>query len=398
MAAEVLLTVVLALLGWTYLIYPALILTLAGMKRRRRKSAPVKEGNAQQPYVSVIMSVHNEEKVIRDKVESLLQSDYPPDLMEIIIGSDGSDDGTEEIMRDIAAGDSRIRLIHSGQRRGKSSMLNDLASTAQGDILVITDANVIFSVDTLRHLLAGFSRPSTGLCDATPIPMTSDDKGITRQENFYVRYEASLKRAEGDLWGAMPGPYGGCYAVRRELFPHIPVNTLVDDLFVGLTVLRKDYASVNIPEAKVYEDTQAGIKAQFRRRIRIAAGSFQNLFRFGPFPSGKVSVYFAFISHKVLRWFTPMWLIPIFMTTVILSGRSDLYFWLSAIQLIFIILSVLDLVLDRYGRKIRYQRYITQFLLMNAALTAGFVKAVRGIKNGIWEPTKRVQDDRRYKA
>jgi cellulose synthase/poly-beta-1,6-N-acetylglucosamine synthase-like glycosyltransferase len=344
------------------------------------------------------MSVHNEEKVIRQKVESLLQSDYPPELTEIIIGSDNSADGTDEIMRDFAAGDSRISFIQSDRRRGKSAMLNDLAALAQGEILVITDANVIFSPDTIRHLLAGFSNPSAGLCDATPLPLTSDDKGITRQENFYSRFEAALKRAEGDLWGAMPGPYGGCYAIRRELFPHIPENTLVDDLFVGLTVLHKDFASVNIPEAIVYEDTQAGMAAQFRRRIRIAAGSFQNLFRFGPFPSRKSSVYFAFFSHKVLRWFTPLLLILFFMTTVILSERSDFYFWLTAIQLIFIILSALDLVLDRYGRKIRYQRYITQFLLMNAALAAGFVKAVRGIKNGVWEPTKRVHDDGRYKA
>lgn len=398
MAAEVIMATVLTLLGWTYLLYPALVLTLAGMKRRRGKNITEKERDPQQYSVSVIISVHNEEKVIRDKLESLLQSDYPSDLIEIIIGSDGSDDRTEEIMREISAGNSRIRFIHSERRRGKSAMLNDLATAAQGDILVITDANVIFTPGTLRHLLDGLSRPSTGLCDATPIPLSSDDKGITRQENFYTRFEAALKRAEGELWGAMPGPYGGCYAIRHELFPRIPENTLVDDLFVGLTVLRKDFASVNIPEAKVYEDTQAGIREQFRRRIRIAAGSFQNLFRFGPFPSGKASVSFAFISHKVLRWFTPLWLILFFMTTVILSGRSEFYFWLSAIQLIFIILSLLDLVLDRYGMKIRYQRYITQFLLMNAALTVGFVKAVRGIKNGIWEPTKRVQNDGRYKV
>jgi len=92
----------------------------------------------------------------------------------------------------------------------------------------------------------------------------------------------------------------------------------------------------------------------------------------------------------VLRWSTPLLLLLFFMTTIILSGRSECYFWLSAIQLIFLILSALDLVADRFGRKIKYQRYVTQFLLMNAALAAGFVKAVKGIKSGIWEPTKRV--------
>jgi len=392
MAAEVIMIVALALLGWTFMFYPALVMTLAGIRRRQGKSTSGKNSGkgSQQPSVSVIVSVHNEEMVIREKVESILKSDYPTKLMEIIIGSDGSTDDTEKIMRDITADGNPVRFIHNGRRRGKSAMLNDLVATAQGEILVITDANVIFTTGTLSHLMAGFSHPDTGLCDATAHPLASAEQGITKQENVYGRFETLLKRAEGDLWGTMPGPYGGCYAIRRELFPRIPENTLVVDLFVGLTVLGKNLRSFNIPEAIVYEDTQADTAAQFRRRIRIAAGSFQNLFRFGPFPSGKISASFVFISHKVLRWFTPLFLGLFFMTTVILSRRSDLYFWLSAFQLIFIILSALDLVLDRYGKKIRIQRYITQFLLMNAALVAGFVKAVRGIKNGIWEPTKRV--------
>jgi cellulose synthase/poly-beta-1,6-N-acetylglucosamine synthase-like glycosyltransferase len=170
----------------------------------------------------------------------------------------------------------------------------------------------------------------------------------------------------------------------------LPENTLVDDLFVGLTVLKKNFRAVNAPEAVVCEDTQPGMKAQFRRRVRIAAGSFQNLFRFGLCPGHRFSTCFAFFSHKIMRWLTPLLLLLFFMTTVILSGRSDFYLWLTAFQLIFIILSALDIVLERRGKKIRVQRFITQFLLMNAALAAGFVKALKGIETGIWEPTKRV--------
>jgi len=130
--------------------------------------------------------------------------------------------------------------------------------------------------------------------------------------------------------------------------------------------------------------------AQFRRRVRIAAGSFQNLFRFGPFPTRRLCVCFAFFSHKIMRWLTPILLVVFFMTTVILSGRSVFYFCLTSVQLIFIILSALDLVLDRQGKRVRFQRFVTQFLLMNVALATGFLKAVRGIETGIWEPTKRV--------
>lgn len=390
MVPETIMAISLFLLVWTYIIYPVTVIFSASIYRNRKGKVREKRHAPDLPFVSVLMSLYNEEKVTANKVRSLLKTDYPADLIEFILGSDGSTDDTGMILKDMAATDSRIRMIHVPQRRGKPAMLNDLAALALGEVLIITDANVMFSPDTVRYLAERFEESSIGLCDATVVPVTQGEAGIERQENLYGRFETFLKRAEGELWGAMPGPYGGCYAVRHGLFPLLPENTLVDDLFVGLTVLGKKYRSVNIPEATVMEDTQPDMRGQFRRRVRIAAGSFQNLFRFGPFPSERISVSLAFVSHKILRWLTPLFLVLFFMTTVILSGRSDFYLCLTAVQLIFIILSALDLVLDRYGRKIKYQRYITQFLLMNVALTAGFVKALRGVKSGLWEPTKRI--------
>ncbi|MDX9904194.1 MAG: glycosyltransferase [Bacteroidales bacterium] len=432
MAGKVILLISFLLLAWTYLLWPATVMALAAAKRRTagkkivpktEEPPPVADSESGKqikeqalarahpeatlqlratteetsrdetsplPSVSVIMSAFNEEKVIREKMTSLLASDYPSDLIEFLVGSDCSGDGTDRILEEFAATDTRIRYFRSSERKGKASMLNKLASEARGELLVVTDANVIFSPQTVRELVGSFGSKATGLCDATVIPGRSDGSGVTRQENFYSRFETALKRAEGELWGAMPGPYGGCYAVRRDLFPEIPPNTLVDDLYAGLAVLAKGYRSFNIPGATVFEDTQPDMKDQFRRRIRIAAGSFQNLFRFGPFPSKRFSASFVFVSHKVLRWFSPLLLALFFMTTVILSGHSDFYLCLTAVQLIFIILSAIDLLPAWRGKKVRYQRFITQFLMMNVALAAGFVKALRGIKSGIWEPTKRV--------
>lgn len=392
MAAETISLIALILLVWTYLLYPALLFSLAAINKKRKTINDEQHLNTASPLpsVSVIMPVFNEEKVLSEKIRSLLLSDYPSELIEFIIGSDASHDGTDEIMMNFASSENRIKYHCKSIRKGKAAMLNELVSKANGSILIITDANVMFSGATVRLLASAFISSLTGLCDATVIPSTSHVHGMTRQENLYSGFETSLRRAEGEVWKAMTGPYGGCYAVRRELFPVIPENTLVDDLYVGLTVIQKGFASFNVPQAIVSEDTQPDRSDQYRRRVRIAAGSFQNLFRFGPFPSGKVTVSFAFFSHKVLRWFTPLFLTLFFMTTVILSGRSVLYFCVVAVQLILILLSALDLMFDKFGRTIKIPRYVTQFLLMNAALIAGFVKAVRGIKNGIWEPTKRV--------
>lgn len=395
MAGEILILTTISLLAWTYLLYPAMVMALAAMKVKHGGKSPGNRASADRPVlsVSVIMAVHNEANVIEEKIRSMVSSDYPVDKIDFIIGSDASDDDTGLILKKLSAMDSRIKYILYEIRRGKPAVLNDLAGEATGELLVITDANVIFSKDTIRLLSEGLSAPSSGLCDATVVMRTTVQEGITPQENFYSRYETALKRSEGILWRTMPGTYGGCYIIHRKLFPDLPDNTLVDDLYVGLTVMKNGLESYNIPGANVYEDTQPGMKDQFRRRVRIAAGSYQNLFRFGPFPSRKISASFAFFSHKVLRWLTPLFLIIFFMTTVILSGSSQFYFCLSAIQLIFIFLSALDLGLDRYGRKIRFQRYVTQFLMMNAAMMAGFAWAVRGIRSGIWEPTKRVQDE-----
>lgn len=389
MTAEIILLTVTALLAWTYIFYPAGVIMAASLKRKLNKIPPQAAGESPLPTVTVVMSLYNEEKVIGAKMRSLLESDYPADLIEFLIGSDGSDDRTDSLMVQIAGSDSRIRFIRNSRRRGKPAMINDLVALAAGEILVVTDANVIFTAGTVRKLAEQFSDPETGLCDAAPHPLKKGNSGIMQQENLYSSFEAVLKRAEGDLWGAMPGPYGGCYAVRRQIFPHLPENILVDDLYAGLSVLKQNFRSFNMPEAIVYEDTHPDIFGQFRRRTRIAAGSFQNLARFGLLPSRRISASFVFLSHKIMRWLTPVMLVLFFMTTVILSGRSDFYFCLTAFQLIFIFLSALDLALDRQGKKVRYQRYVTQFLLMNAALAAGFVKAIRGVETGIWEPTKR---------
>ena len=390
MTAEIILIISASLLAWTYLIYPAAVILATKMKLRAKPER--KSGHLQMPLpsVTVVMSLYNEKKVVAEKIESMLDSDYPAELLDFVIGSDGSSDGTNTLLSAMAAKNHCIRCIIRAERRGKAAMLNDLVSEATGEILILTDANVMFTRNTVRKLAEAFSNPLTGLCDATVSLTTTGNNGIVRQENLYSRFEAALKRAEGDLRGSMPGPYGGCYAVRRELFPKLPENTLVDDLFVGLTVLKQNFRSVNAPEATVFEDTLPDMAAQFRRRTRIAAGSFQNLFRFGLCPGSRFSACFAFFSHKIMRWLTPLFLLLFFMTTIILSGRSDFYLWLTAFQLIFIILSALDIVLERRGKGIRIQRFVTQFLLMNVALAAGFVKALRGIETGIWEPTKRV--------
>mgnify|MGYP002399393833 CR=1 FL=1 len=392
MTAEIILWTTVFFMVYTYLLYPTYVLLSAVRAGRLNHSTSNSNSNSNSalPFVSIIMTVFNEEKVIKKKIESLLATDYPPESFEVIIGSDASYDSTDSVISIFKMSSENIIFYRSEKRKGKAAMLNDLVIQAKGEILIITDANVIPDNDAIRLLAVQFSNPMTGLCDATVRTSNRNNLGITQQENFYTWFETVLKRAEGDAWGTMTGPYGGFYAVRRTLFPILPENLLVDDLFVGRTALKHGYLSFNVREAIVFEDTPPEIYDQFLRRVRIAAGAFQNLFYFGPFPGKSIQSSFCFFSHKVLRWFTPLLITLVFMTTIILSGHSLFYFCLLSLQLIFIFLSALDMVLNWVGTTLRPLRFATQFIMMNAALAAGFVKALKGIKRGIWEPTKRI--------
>jgi cellulose synthase/poly-beta-1,6-N-acetylglucosamine synthase-like glycosyltransferase len=385
MAAEIILIASASLLAYSYIIYPLLTMMLASTVEKQMTES------ASFPSVSILLPMHNEEKVIRTKTESLLASQYPLDKIEIVIGSDASDDATDKITGEYASKHPNIIFIRSEKREGKAAMLNRLASIAKGELLVITDANVMPAPDCLMKIVRHFNDKNIGLCDARPVTPETMSSGIASQEKLYSSFEMKLKNAEAKAWGTSINPYGGFYVIRRQLFPVIPQKMLADDLYVGLNLICRGYKAINEEHAIVTEDIPSGIREQYKRRVRIATGSFQNLFHYGLFPGGLFSkISFCFFSHKVLRWFTPMIFFLVFMTSIILSSHSLLYFALALVQVIFLLLPMLDFLLHKMGITIVPFRAATQFIMMNAALTAGFFRYLNGVKDGIWEPTKRV--------
>jgi len=383
--AEIILISAAFSLIYSYGFYPLLTMLLASGERKKDITAE------SFPSVSILMPVFNEEKVIRAKIDSLISSSYPAEKTEILIGSDASDDCTDAIVNGYSAVHENIKLIRAERRAGKASMLNRLVLMAKGELLVVTDANVMPEKNCLRKIVSHFNNENISLCDANPVSRGKVADGIATQEKLYSSFEMKLKNSEAKTWGTSINPYGGFYVIRKDLFPVIPENMLADDLYVGLSLVAGGYKSINEYEAIVYEDIPAGLKEQYKRRVRIATGSFQNLFHYGLFPRGILSaVSFCFFSHKVLRWFTPLFLLTVFMTSIILSGHSILYFALALIQVIFILLPVLDYILQKRGITAFPLRSVTQFAMMNVALTAGFFRCLRGVKEGTWEPTKRV--------
>lgn len=372
----------------SYVLYPLILRILAKGKEENRE---VYSMDDDLPFVSVIMSVHNEEKVIVEKIRSIYYTLYPLNKLEVIVGSDNSNDATNRICKVYTGNYHNFRFFEYKERQGKPSVINKLAEQAKGEILIITDANVMFNIHTIFEIVKYFKNSKTGLVDSIMLHRGLKKSGISFQESAYISREVLIKKQEGIIWGTMMGPFGGCYAIRKVDFPGIPPNSLVDDFYVNMKILEKGKNTMTSISAFVTEDVSNEITDEFRRKVRIATGNFQNLRKFFHLIfKSKPGLGFSFISHKIIRWFGPFFLILAFVSNLLLIDmqfyRITLY-----LQLFIILLVLFDLIFKKFNLHIIFLRFITHFLTMNLALLFGFVRFTTGVKSGIWQPTRRNQ-------
>jgi len=373
----------------SYVLFPLIIRMRAG-RLTPPEPDPLPEPA---PFVSIIIAAFNEEQVIVEKLDSIFGGQYPRDRFEVLVGSDASTDHTVELVSDYAGKQpGRLQLSAYDRRRGKPNVVNDLVSAARGEILVLTDANVIFDSDTLNELIRPFADPLMGLVDTRMINMGMKREGISYQEKAYISREVDIKRCESTLWGSMMGPFGGCYAIRRSLYRPVPHNFLVDDFYLNMLVLESGFKAINRPSARVFEDVSNDLKIEYRRKVRIATGNFQNLARFGhmlwPPWSGRA---FSFMSHKVMRWLGPHFMLLALASLVFLSFGSDFYRLGLFTYLGLLLLPLMDFGLKSVNLHAPILRFLTHFLAMNLAMGVGFIRYLKGVKSNVWQPTKRHQ-------
>lgn len=368
----------------------------------RGKSAPNNcfTTNDKWPRISVIMAVYNEEQVIEEKMECLLSLDYPNQEYELFIGSDCSSDKTNEILRTYAAENQCLHFFPFKERRGKPGVVNHLVEQIkaiypldQNHIFLLTDANVMLKKDLLLNLVKHFKDPEIALVDANMISVGTQSEGISKSEDHYVTREVRLKHHEGLVWGKMMGPFGGCYSIRADHFHPVPPKYLVDDFYINMKALEQGGKAINELKAECYEAVSHEMKEEYKRKKRISAGNFQNLHTFKHllrFPLDNLG--FAFFSHKVLRWLGPFFILFIIVCAAILSIAGNLFYqWmLISLGIGLIGIPLLDTLLKSLNINILPLRSINYFIMMNIALFEGFFKYLKGIKDNVWEPPKRV--------
>ena len=367
----------------TYVFYPLFMILIY---RNSNHNQLLFYSDDELPSIAILIAAHNEEKVIEKKILSVFNTNYPSSKLKVFIGSDASTDRTDEIISNLTNTYSNIEFIKFKGRVGKISIINHLQSLCDEPVLILSDANVIFKQNTIFELVKYFKESNVGLVSANIIKESSNNDGISYQEKKYLNFENKIKASESYAFNFIMGAEGGCYAIRNNLFSKVPSNFIVDDFFITMQVLeRKNYALLN-NLAICIEDVTSDISSEYRRKVRISSGNFQNLFFFKHLLFDFSSICFAFWSHKVLRWLTPFFIFICLFSSVFLIPYHKFFIWISCIQLVLLLFPLFN-----YFFKFNnvFLKFIAHFYLMNFALFEGFIKFIKGIKSSIWEPINR---------
>jgi len=353
------------LMLYTYAGYPLWIYLRSRLHPRPPRQGPML------PTVSVILAVHNGAALLRLKVDHLLSLDYPRDRMEIVIVSDGSTDGTDDILRQFP--DPPVRSIRCSEHCGKAVALNMGMQSATGEILLFLDIRPMIESNALQLLLSNFADPHVG-CVAGELVLRDDGQGAAAKAvgGLYWRYEQWIRNCEAKVDSPL-GVYGGFYAVRRKLARALPEGTILDDMLQPLSVIRQGYRSVLDVRARVYDIWPKSLRGEFHRKVRTLAGNFQ-LLQIAPWLLLRQNrLRFELISHKLLRLLVPILLVILLISSALLANRSLLYAGALGAQIVLYVLAALGA-----GRGIpvlmRIAGPASAFCMLNAAVVVGFYK------------------------
>jgi cellulose synthase/poly-beta-1,6-N-acetylglucosamine synthase-like glycosyltransferase len=335
------------------------------------------------PLVSVIVAAKNEEENIRERIENLLELDYPSDKLEIIIASDGSTDRTTEYVRQIC--DPRIRFFDFAQNRGKAAVHNDLVPQAQGSIVVLTDAATRFGRNFLSKLLPNFADPRVGCVTGVLWFRNHTSSMVAKHRGLYWRYEYMLRNLQSRC-GVYTHGSGPCMAVRKELYRPLRDRSYDADFMTPLDVVEAGYLVQQENEAiaseTLFQTPKEEIRAQIRMVTRNVRGYLHRRWLLGSPKTWPVA--WALISHKLLRWLTPFVLIVLFAANSYLAARGR-FLSLWVLQCAFYGCAAFGWLLARlYGRAWIFAIPYT-FCLANAGFMVGVTRAVRGRQIPTWK-------------
>lgn len=329
------------------------------------------------PHITVLLTVYNEAELIQERIFNILDCEYPWDRMQLLIASDGSDDGTQEIVRSIS--DSRIELVDMTVRVGKSAAQNAALQHAVGDVVIFTDAGTRFSREFLRQIVKPFSCQDVGAVDGHLLFVSSGTGQIDSSQGYYWRYELMIRSLESRL-GMLAVSSGACLAVRRALLRPLP-PAIGEDCVVPLDVVVQGYRVVHQNGAVAHDCMESDTSREFKTRVRMTLRNWQGTLLYpallNPFVRARYSI--ALWSHKLLRWLSPIPLITVVGSGIYLGVTgSSISVMANAVNLFLLGGGLVGWWGERTGRRLPVAGNIFAFWLANAGFFVGTFRALIG--------------------
>lgn len=353
----------------------------------KQKAYKVEIGEFDQ--IAILISAYNEEDSIENTIQKLFRSNVDFSRLKIYIGNDGSSDKTSEILSTFQSNHPQL-IVENFDRIGKGNVLNRLiekyALNQKGIALIFLDANIELEADALFSIVRELQNNQTGIVGASVFPLHRN----ANTESSYILRENTIKVNESKAFDIAVGVFGACYGMRGDLYRSIPDNFITDDLYNTLSVIQQGYKIHYSESIQVYEDIQADVENEFKRKKRFAAGNFQILWFFkdllNPFRT-KIGHIYAYFFHKVIRWIAPVALLVTWIYSL-LANDSLLFYVIRVAGFVIIVFLSINYLLYKSKKPIIAER-LNYFLTMNLAIVFGFINFLKGIKSNVWERSER---------
>ena len=360
---------------YVYIGYPLLIALFAQLRRRTIQWQPIL------PTITLFIAAHNEQKVIAQKLENSLALDYPRDRLQILVADDGSTDRTAEIVK--AYQNKGVELIHYPDRKGKLTTINRAIKFAGNEIILFSDSDNFYPVDTVHEIVKYFSDPSVGAVSGGRNVI--GDNSLGSAEGLYWRYEEYIKQQESRVHSCV-GVAGDLLAIRRELYIAPPPNIINDDFYLALSIIKQGYRVVYAPKARSYHPVAASEQGEMERRARMVAGRYQAMFlAWQMLPFQKPVVLWQVISHKYLRPLVPFAMILMLLTNILAlfdQASRTIYAWFalsSPYGFLFITLQLAFYSLALLGKHYKHKGPLGKILYLPTFLFNSNLAALLGL-------------------
>lgn len=375
------------ILFYNYIGYGFLVGILVACKRLLSRSKQT--STVYEPAVTLIIAAYNEAAFIPEKINNCLALDYPTDKLDIIFITDGSDDGSENSVKNFP----RIIGMHEAERKGKTAAMNRAMKIVKTPIVIFCDANTLLNAAAIRNIVKHYEDEKTGGVAGEKKVMQVGNSGAAGTEGIYWKYESVLKRLDAALYTVV-GAAGELFSVRTELYTPAAPGVILDDFIISLRVCQMGYRIAYAPDAYAMETPSAGIIEEHKRKVRISAGGFQsivmlrallNIFKY-PLLS------FQYISHRVLRWTLSPLSLPLLLiasAVLTLQGAGSWFQLVFIAQVLFYILAGIGFVLAKRDIKFKPCYIPFYFVFMNVAIYEGFFRYIRKQQTALWEKARR---------